>query len=226
MLIDSKNAIIEALKKNIVKKLIIKEGVKCGDFLKYNNVAIEMLSHLDFKKKYKYYQSGILADLDYQYAEFNKLLNKEKNFIILDHLQDPYNFGSLLRAAHQFNFNNIIIAKNNQVEVTNTVVRTSVGAIFHMNICSVVNLSRIVEILKANNYFVYATDINSNKNIESIEFNYKFAILLGSEGFGVRKNLLKKADESFKINTFGSIDSLNVSQSAAIIFYELSKLIK
>lgn len=226
MLIDSKNAIIEALKKNIVKKLIVKEGVKFLDYMQYSNAEIEIVRPCDFKKRYKSYQSGVLADVDYQYTEFNKLLNKETSFIVLDHIQDPQNFGSLLRAAHQFGFNNIIIAKNNQVEVTNTVVRTSVGAIFHMNICSVVNLSRVLDILKTNNYFVYATDIKANKYIENIEFNHKFVIVLGSEGSGIRKNILKKADESFKINTFGLIDSLNVSQSAAIIFYELRKQIK
>lgn len=226
MLIDSKNAIIEALKKNIVKKLIVKDGVKYVDYLQYSNVEIEIVSPLNFKKSYKHYQSGVLADVDYKYTEFNELLNKAMSFIVLDHIQDPHNFGSLLRAAHQFGFNNIIIAKNNQVEVTNTVVRTSVGAIFHMNICSVVNLSRVLDILKNNNYFVYATDLKANKYIENIEFNYKFVIVLGSEGSGIRKNILKKADESFKINTFGLIDSLNVSQSAAIIFYELRKQIK
>ena len=105
-------------------------------------------------------------------------------------------------------------------------VRSSAGTIFHMNICRVVNLSRVLDILNENDYFIYAADVNAKIKLENIKLSDKFVIILGSEGYGIRKNLLKKTDESFKIETYGLIDSLNVSQSAAIIFYVISKMLK
>lgn len=226
MLIDSKNAIIEALKKNIVKKLIVKDGEGLSDYLKYRNIEVEKIDSLDFKKKYSEFKSGVLALVDYEYIDLYDILNREKRIVLLDHIQDPHNFGAVVRAAHQFGFNSIVIAKDRQVEVTNAVIRASVGTIFHMKICSAVNLSRVIDLLKKNNYFVYATDVKAKKNLENITLSDKFVIVLGSEGYGIRRNLLKKSDESFKIETYGLIDSLNVSQSAAIIFYVINKMLK
>ena len=226
MLIDSKNAIMEALKKNIVKKLILKEGERFSGYLNYKNIEVEKIDPINFKKKYRDFKSGVLAIVDYEYIDIYDILNSENHIVLLDHIQDPHNFGAVLRAAHLFGFNSIVIAKDNQVEVTNAVIRASVGAVFHMKISSVVNLSRVIDLLKKNNYFVYATDVKATKNLENIKLGDKFALILGSEGCGIRKNLLKKADESFKIKTKGLIDSLNVSQTAAIVFYEISKDIK
>jgi 23S rRNA (guanosine2251-2'-O)-methyltransferase len=226
MLIDSKNSINEALKKKIVKKLIIQEGQNLVSYQIPKDIEIESLNATEFKRKYKDYRSKVLALIDYKSVNFHDLLNKEKHIIILDHIQDPQNFGAIVRAAHQFGFNSIIIAKDRQVEVTNTVVRASVGTIFHMNICTVVNLSRTIDILKKNNYFVYAADVNAKKSIENLKLSDKFVVILGSEGCGIRRNILKKSDETFMIETNGVIDSLNVSQSSAIIFYIFNKILK
>ncbi|MDY6820752.1 MAG: RNA methyltransferase [Deferribacterota bacterium] len=224
MLIDSKNAIKEAYSLGIVKKIYIKEGIKeQAKSLLFNKEKIVYLSDFNFRKKFSYFNSNMVAEVDFNYVDLKSLLAKEERFIILDHIQDPQNFGTIIRAAHLFNFKNIIIAKNNQVQVTNAVVRASAGSIFYVNICRVVNIARAVETLKDYNFFVYAIDIRSKKTIENISLGNKFALIFGSEGKGIRKNLFSKSDDAFKIDIFGKIDSLNVSQSAAILLYEINK---
>jgi 23S rRNA (guanosine2251-2'-O)-methyltransferase len=230
MIIDSKNAICEAIKAKRLERLIIKDTVDLDKILTVkceNNIDVEILDKAKFMQYSGNSKSNVLGVVNFSYANIENLVNSEERFIVLDHIQDPQNFGAIIRAAHLFGNKNIIIAKDEQVSVTPAVVNASVGAIFYVNICRVVNLARVINLLKLNSYFIYAADVNAEKELENITFSNKFAIILGSEGKGIRHLLLKKSDFIFKIKTYGNVDSLNVSQSSAIIFYEVNrKLIK
>jgi 23S rRNA (guanosine2251-2'-O)-methyltransferase len=224
MIIYGKNPVYEACKTNKCKKVFVKQGTKI-DFKKIGKNFETIEPHI-FDKKYGASSQGIAAEIDFEYQDFEILLDdiiKNGKVVILDHIVDPHNFGAIIRSAHCFGFNNIIVAKDNQVSVTPTVFKTSAGSLLYSNIIEVTNIARTLDELKKYGFFVYAADIRGDIKLSEVNFSDKSVIIIGSEENGIRKNVLKRADVTFKIPMNSKIDSLNASQSASIIFYEAMK---
>jgi len=143
--------------------------------------------------------------------------------LILDSIQDPRNLGACLRSALAFEFDAVIINKDGSSPINEYVFKTSVGAILNLNIFYVTNLSRSIKLLKDIGFWVIGLDGNGEGSIFSEEYTSKTAVVLGSEGSGIRKLVKENCDHLIKIPISNKIESLNISVAAGIIMYELKK---
>ena len=142
--------------------------------------------------------------------------------VVLDHLEDPHNFGAIIRTCECAGVNYIIIPKNRSVSVNSTVYKTSVGAINNVKIVEVVNLNNTIKKLKDLGYWVYGADM-SGKDFRSIDFTGKTCLIIGSEGHGLKHMVHESCDEIVSLPMKGKINSLNASVAAGILIYEIMK---
>ena len=152
-----------------------------------------------------------------------ELLPKKNNLvIILDGVEKPGNIGAILRSCDAAKVD-LIIINNQKCDLYNpNVIRSSLGTIFSQKII-IDNYESTYNFLKKNNLNVYATSLNGKKNIDKINYNKSCAVVVGSENLGISKFWDTKSDELIKIPMLGSIDSLNVSVSTAIVLYEINR---
>lgn len=231
MIIYGKNPIKEAIiNKRPIYNIYIDKKIKDIDFinfLKENNL------NFIYKNKEELFlltnstnHQGIVADVkDYEYITLDDVLKLEKplKIIALDQLTDPHNLGAIIRSSEAFSMSCILISNKNQVLINSTVVKVSAGSIERVKICLVNNLNNAILKLKENNILVYGTSLNTIKTHKEIEKEKDVCVILGSEGLGVRKLILKNCDEVVKIPMTGKINSLNVSVAGAIIMNHLQK---
>lgn len=157
-------------------------------------------------------------------SDINSINSEKKIIIMLDGIQDPGNFGAIIRTCSCFGVDGIIYKKMNQVQINDTVIKTSVGAISHVKMLSVSNLSNIIMKLKELGYWVLSSclddksvDLNSSK----LDFE-KICLILGNENNGISKVVLDNSDLKLKIPmSIGSVQSLNVSVSLGILLYAI-----
>jgi len=151
---------------------------------------------------------------------------KQHFFLILDEVQDPHNLGACFRIASAFNLSGIIVPKNNSVGITPVVSKVASGAVNHIPFFSVTNLSRTIDLLKEHNFFIYAADGYSELSIYDQSFSGNVALVMGSEGKGIRRLTKDKCDLIFSIPMSGSIESLNVSVATGICVSEIRRKLK
>ena len=167
---------------------------------------------------------GVIVEInDYKYYELDDLLKELENvkypcIAILDGIEDPHNFGAILRSGDAFGIDGYIIASNRQVGLTNTVAHVSTGAIEYSKVCKVTNLNQAINKLKENGYWIVASDGNAKINYRDIDYKMKTGIIIGSEGKGIGPLLLKNSDYVTKIDMVGHVNSLNASVAAALYF--------
>ncbi|KAA0258863.1 RNA methyltransferase [Deferribacter autotrophicus] len=223
MIIYGKNPVKEALKIKKVKKLIFRDEI-C---LKFDeNIPYEILPAAIFDKKFPKSAQSVAAEISFRYYDFDEVYDDlilEKNIAVLDQIQDPQNFGAIIRAGHCFGITYFIVAKNNQCPVTAAVFKASAGSLIYSRIVQVTNIARTLDRLLEVGFFISAADVDGKKTLSEIYTTERNCIILGSEEKGIRPNVLKRAHTTFKIEMDGKIDSLNVSQSSAIVFYHFFK---
>ena len=151
---------------------------------------------------------------------------KQHFFLILDEVQDPHNLGACFRIASAFDLSGIIVPKNNSVGITPVVSKVASGAVNHIPFFSVTNLSRTIDLLKEHNFFIYAADVYSELSIYDQSFSGNIALVMGSEGKGIRRLTKDKCDLTFSIPMSGSIESLNVSVATGICVSEIRRKLK
>jgi len=155
-------------------------------------------------------------------AEFERLLSEEKRplFLVLDQIQDPHNLGAILRSADISGVTAVILPKKGSAELNATVAKTSAGAMFHVPVYRVAKIYSVLEKMNAAGVKIFAMLPNAEILIYKANFENKTAILIGNEGRGVRKNLVRYCDMVLRIPQFGKVNSLNASVSTAVVLYE------
>lgn len=153
--------------------------------------------------------------------ELKQFIKKDLNLVlILDNITDPRNIGACLRSANAFAVDCVIIAKDGCGAINETTYKTSAGSINDLNIFQVVNISRTIKLLQQHNFWVLGLDGNTTKDITRHSFNTPHALVMGSEGSGLRKLTKKSCDEIVKIPMLGTVESLNVAVATGIsLFY-------
>ncbi len=147
----------------------------------------------------------------------------EKPFIIiLDGVEDPHNLGAIIRSAECLGAHGVVIPKRRAVGLTATVAKASAGAIEHMHICKVTNLAMTIDYLKERGLWLYAADMGGD-SYYSTDMTGSCALVLGSEGFGISRLVKEKCDFTVSIPMYGSVNSMNVSCAAAVIFAEVAR---
>ena len=161
---------------------------------------------------------GILAVIEKK--ALNKQIDYSQDIIIaLDGVQDPGNMGTILRTVDSANLNQIIVSKDSADCYNPKVVRSTMGAIFRVNIIEVDNLKETLEAVKKNKFKVMVTALDTNESIYSVNYNNK-VIVIGNEANGVSKEVQVIADEKVKIPMLGKTESLNASVATGIMIYE------
>lgn len=206
------------------------KGSEIDSLCKKNKVKVEFVDAklLDKITSNKNHQ-GVLGYVEeFKYAELDPLLRKidsKKNplLLILDGIEDPVNFGSIIRTASCFGVDGIIILKDRQVQVTPVVSKVSTGATEFVPIVRVTNLNVTIEKLKKDGYWIVATDGSGDRYYDEVDYNGKIAVIIGSEGRGASKLVLKNSDFVVRIPISGPITSLNASIANAIVLAQIEK---
>lgn len=224
MLVSSKNVAKEVLKnqKNI-KKVYLIEDFNDEEILSLLKKAGITPQYCDKRKFFEFADKkaqGIIIDIsDYKYWNLEDIIEQDGLLVILDHLEDPHNFGAIIRTCEAAGVNGIIIPKDRSVEVNSTVMKTSVGALNNIKIAQVNNLNQAIEKLKKEGYWIVGTDMYG-EDYTKIDYNGSICLIIGSEGNGMSKLIKENCDFIAKIPMYGEINSLNASVAAGIMIYE------
>ena len=219
MLVYGRN-IIKELDKSKIKKIYI-SSKELIPYLKEEKLKFDIVPKQRLDKMVNGNHQGVVVEIyDYEYYTMDDI---DSDFVvILDHLEDPHNFGAIIRTCECAGIKNIIIPKDRSVGVNDTVVKVSVGAIEHIKIIMVSNLVNAINKLKEMNYFVYAADMGG-ENYQTLTYPTKKALVIGNEGKGISRIVLENSDVVVSIPMKGSINSLNASTSAGILIYGMSR---
>lgn len=166
-------------------------------------------------KKYKY--SDVEDIIGNRHSSF-----KHSIILVADGINDPQNLGSLIRTAHCLGVNGVVIPANRSAQVTAAVVKASAGAAHYMPVAMVVNVASTLDYLKDRGFWIYGTEADAGKPLNSLEYETDIVIVVGSEGGGIRPLIKKKCDFLLSVPMLGKIDSMNVSVAAGIIIYAVS----
>ncbi|MBC8184151.1 23S rRNA (guanosine(2251)-2'-O)-methyltransferase RlmB [candidate division KSB1 bacterium] len=235
MIIYGKNPVIEALESDQpVNKIYIIKGKKTPFFSNLFQSARQKGIPVRELEKNKLQElagnsghQGVVAVLSQvSYSEIEDIFEradeiKESPLIaILDEIQDPHNLGAIIRSAEAFGFHGIIIPKDRATGLTETVTKTSAGAVAHIPVVRVTNLARTIDELKKEGMWIAGTDHETKEFFYEADLNRSLGVVIGSEGKGIRPLIKKKCDFLVSIPMGGKVNSLNASVAAAIVFCE------
>ena len=238
--IIGQHAVIEALrnpKRKVLRVFLTEESKKNIhrkspkiNLLNDVKVYFKTKKELDkYSTKENLLHQGYVAEIEHFEFPLLKDFVKEKNditLVCLDGVTDPRNIGSLIRSAAAFGVDGIIIKERNFPSDSKLMFKAASGAIEYLNIFTVSNINSTLKNLKDKNFWVYGFDGNGEKNFTDIEWKGNNILLFGSEGSGMHQHTSKYADFLVKIDIDKKIESLNISNSAAIVFHHLRYLKK
>ncbi|OTP06915.1 RNA methyltransferase, TrmH family, group 3 [Enterococcus sp. 10A9_DIV0425] len=227
------HATVEALKQGRGNKLFLQEDSRGDKVEELKTIAREQSVPVKWVPKQKLdllsdrgvHQGVVLAITPYEYLSLEQLLEQTKEktetpfFVILDSIEDPHNFGSILRTADASGVDGVIIPKHRAVGITPIVTKTSTGAVEHVPIARVTNLVQTVQQLKSENFWVFGTDMEGT-NFQTWNAKGSIALVIGNEGKGMSAGLKKEMDELLTIPMTGHVQSLNASVAAGLLMYQ------
>ena len=217
-------------KNRSIKKIILTEEVLGKNkkfFESITNVEKKILNRkqIDSLTGVKIHQGIVVYADSLPVKAISDIRNEEDLVIILDSLNDPQNVGSIIRTAYAFGVTTIIYSKHNSFEITPFLIKSASGAFENVKLIEVTNLNKTIDFLKKNNFWIVGLDSKSEIEISSVPKDLKKAVVFGSENKGIKKLILDNCDFRVKINIKKDklIDSLNVSNAAAITLFEFRK---
>lgn len=231
-----RNAVTEALKSGrTIEKITVAKGSegsikKIVAQAKEKNIMVQFVekSNLDRVAEGANHQ-GVLAHVsEFVYSEIDDILKEAKNkgedpfIIILDGLEDPHNLGAIMRSAECAGVHGIIIPKRRSVSVTDTVAKASAGAVEYMKVAKVTNIAQAISKIQDMGIWVYACDMDG-EIYDKTNLSGAIAVVIGSEGKGISKLVRDKCDFVVSIPMCGNITSLNASNAAAVLMYEVRR---
>lgn len=227
MLACGKNVAREILNTNVVvKNIFLLESFNNEELLsliKRNKIKYIYKTQSEMDKLIKENHQGIILEIeDYKFLDFNAIRNDfNANFIvILDRIEDPRNFGAIIRTCECAGVDYIIIPNKRTTLVTSTVMKTSSGALTNQKVALVSNLNNTISKLKELGYWIVGSDAEGT-DYKSIDYTGKVALIIGSEGFGLKELVRKNCDFIASIPLKGKVNSLNASVAAGILIYEV-----
>ncbi len=236
MIVEGKNPVKELIESGATINRLFVQNAKLYDKMsneiialaKQNKIRIDFVSKefLDKKSLSKHHQGFICDTVDFAYCEVEDILQVAKDkseppfIVILDGIEDPHNFGAIVRTCECAGVHGIIIPKRRACPVNETVIKTSAGATANMKIASVVNINSTIEKLKDNGVWVYGLELGG-KDINKTNLSGAIALVVGSEGFGISRLVKENCDEVISLAQRGQINSLNASVACGIAVYKI-----
>jgi len=170
---------------------------------------------------------GVMAKMpEYPYSELSTLLKRlpeEPFLLLLDGIQDPFNFGAILRSAEVFGVNGIIVPNASQARVTPQVVRSSAGAVHWIPIAETPDVSSAVSTLQEKGIRVIAADGASDQLLFEVDYIGSICLLIGNEGTGIDPKLVQQTDAAVRIPQSGNTESLNAAVATGVLCYEVNR---
>ena len=237
-IIEGRNGVIEALKSDrTIEQILIAKGDLSGSInliialAKEKRIIIKEVDRkkLDIISSTGAHQGVIAKVTPYKYCEvqdiFDYAAQKEEQpfIVILDEIEDPHNFGAIIRTAEVCGVHGIIIPKRRNVGMTPAVYKASAGAAEHIKVAKVTNINGTIEDIKKRGIWVYGADMDGDKYCFETDLTGPLALVIGSEGKGISKLTREKCDVLTKIPMKGQITSLNASIAGSIMMYESLK---
>lgn len=229
-------AVIEAIQQEKeIDKVMLRQGIRGELFqqlfnlIRENNIPFQYVPEEVFKPFADRNHQGVLAEVaPVPYQDLAEVLDKVEAasripfILILDRVTDVRNFGAIVRSAECAGVDAIIIPNKNSAKISSDALKTSAGALYHIPVCRVVNLKKIVRELKfQRGIYVYAATEKAEKYYTGMDMTQPVAIIMGSEDKGIDDELLNIATDRMKIPQKGQIESLNVSAAAAVLMFEV-----
>ena len=236
--IVGKHPVIEALKnpnRKVLRIFLTEESKKSINrenqninLLKDVKVFFKTKKELDkYCKNEQILHQGYVAEVEpLTNSSLKEFITFKKNItlVCLQEVTDPRNIGSVIRSAASFKIDGLIIKERLFPETSKTLYKASSGAIEHLNIFKVANINSTLKYLREKNFWVYGFDNKSSKDFSNIDWKGNNILLFGSEGYGLNQKTEKYVDYFVKIKINEKIESLNISNSASIVFHHLSKI--
>ena len=186
--------------------------------IKDNHIKYMVTDQRDLDRIALHNQGIVIEINDYEYKDLSVIGKDEKIVLLLDHLEDPHNFGASIRTCEARGIKSVIIPKDRSVAVNDTVMKTSAGALNRVNIIMVPNLVNAINKLKDEGFFVYASAMDG-RDYKKVSYSDRVVLIIGNEGKGISKIVRDNSDEIISIPMIGSINSLNASVAAGILMY-------
>lgn len=227
MLVYGKNVALEILKKNEnINKIYLLESFNDKNIEKYlKNIKLRVyrMSKNEMDQLVKENHQGIILDIpDYKFYSLNNITEKDNFIVMLDHLEDPHNFGAIIRTCECAGVDYIIIPNKRSVKINATVMKTSAGALANTKIIEVSNLNKTIDKLKDIGFWIIGTDADG-QDYTKLDYSMKTCLVIGSEGRGLKYMTREKCDFIASLPLKGKINSLNASVAAGIMIYEVLK---
>ena len=234
MNIEGRNQVVEALKHGTtINKIFVDKNFSTRkdevlSLASKNHIRVEFLPKkvLDEKSITNHHQGYIAETVDFEYSSIEDILQnaKDKNHdafvVLLDGIEDPHNFGAIIRTCECAGVDGIIIPSVRACQVNETVIRTSTGAIANMKIAKVTNLKEAVDTLRENGLWIYVCE-TGGEDIYKQNLTGPIGLVVGSEGFGVKQSLKSYCDGIVTLPLKGTVNSLNASVATAVSVYEV-----
>ena len=234
--IVGKHAVIEALKnpkRKVLRLFLTEESKKTihrnsprKNLLKDQKIYFKTKKELDkYSKNDGIQHQGFVAEVEHlEKVDLKSFIKNKLNstLVCLDEITDPRNIGAIIRSAASFNIDGIVIKQRLYPSESKLMYKSASGAVEAIQIFDVANINTTLKYLRENNFWVYGFDSNSEKDFTRIEWKGNKVLLFGSEGYGIKMHTKKYTDFLVKINIDKKIESLNVSNSAAIAFHYIN----
>ena len=229
--IYGKNTVLEAIKVGNIYTVYMQNNNIDNQIMslcKKKRIPVEFIEKKDFDKKVgKVVHQGIIGEVEaYRYYSVDEILqaipsDKTPLLLMLDGLEDPHNLGAILRTCDALGVDGVIIGKNRSVGLNGTVAKVSTGAIDHVKVAQVTNLTRTLEDLKKQSFWVVGCELENSQDYRSVDYNMPTVIVIGSEGFGISRLVKKSCDINVILPMVGHVNSLNASVATAVILYQV-----
>ncbi len=237
-IIEGRNPVIEALRSDAdIDTILINKDAAQGslnkiiELAKEKNILVKNVDKalLDRLSENKRHQGVIAEAMEYEYKdiddifEYAKAKNEMPFIVILDEVTDVHNLGSIIRSAECLGAHGLIIPKRRAARINGVAAKSSAGAIEYLPVCRVTNISRTLDLLKERGLWIYGADMEGDRYIYDEKYDVPVGLVIGSEGSGIGRLVKEKCDILVKIPMKGKINSLNASNAASIIIYEIMK---
>ena len=238
--IVGKHAVLEALKnpnRKVLRIFLTEESKKnIHRESQKQNLLKDIKVYFRNKKELDKYtgnedilHQGYVAEIEHLEDLIVKEFIKKKTnltFACLNEVTDPRNIGSIIRSAASFNLDGIIVKERHFPDESKLMYKSASGCMEHVNIFKVSNINTTLKYLREKNFWVYGFDNNGKQDFTNVKWEGNNILLFGSEGYGISKHTLNYADYLVKIKINDKVESLNISNSASIVFHHINKIKK
>lgn len=213
------------------EKIVIAKGAagpriqEIVDLCRENSIPVrfEPREALDRASKGVSHQGVVAFGAAHDYVDLDSVTDAARLLVVLDGVEDPHNLGAIIRTAHAAGANAVITAERRAAPLTETVSRAAAGALEHLPVARVTNISQTLERLKQRGFWIYGLDERGSELYDRVEFASPTVIVLGGEGKGLHQGVQKHCDVLVRIPMAGAVSSLNVSVAAGVVLFEWRK---